>query len=249
MTAWKLKDLSDSYQQTDKFRHNNYIVTPHVEAIVGRAKGKSILEIGCGFGRYLKIFGQDNPLKLVGCDLSEHQIQLCKNNLKDISIDYHVLDFTDANTPEILGQEEYDVIYNVFVVLYLETLDKLQRFLENCYKCLKEDGKLVICTLDFAQASLYPEIFEILKFPTKLLSEDGTYRDGCPIEITITEDCIVTSYHREFEIFEKIMGEIGFKNVKRHDMFLDTLALQGFTPEELDIYKKSNILLLIEAHK
>lgn len=249
MTAWKLKNISDSYQQSTTFRHNNYIVSPHIEAIVGQVKGKSVLDIGCGFGRYLEIFSQNHPAKLVGCDLSENQIQLCKNNIKNKDIEYYVLDFTDTESPRILGQEEYDIIYNVFVVLYLESLDRLQTFLENCYKCLKKEGKLVICTLDIASASLYPDVFKILKFPIKLLGDQRTYRDGCPIEITITEDCVVTSYHRKFETFKRIMKDIGFQNIRKHDTFLDLFALQAFTPEELEIYKKSNILLLIEAHK
>lgn len=249
MTAWKLKNISDSYKQTDEFRHNNSIVTPHVKSIIGRVEGKCVLDIGCGFGRYLEVFGQDNPLKLVGCDLSVHQIELCKKNVKNINVEYYTLDFTDAKSSAVIGQEKYDVVYNVFVVLYIETLDKLQRFMENCYRCLKKEGKLLICTLDMARASLYPEVFKILNFPVKSLTEDGTYRDGCPVEITITEECIVTSYHREFETFKKVMKNIGFQNIKRHDIFLDDLALQSFAKEELEIYKKSNILLLIEAYK
>lgn len=249
MTTWKLKNISDSYNKTNEFRFNNYIVTPHVKNIIGNVKDKALLEIGCGFGRYLDIFDKDNPLKLVGCDISEHQIALCKKNIKSRNIKYHVLDFLDLTSPKILGQNEYDIVYNVFVILYVDSLDKLKKFFENCYKCLQKGGKFLICTLDIASASSYPEVFDILNFPTKPLTEDGKYADECPVEITITEECIVTSYHRNFNTLKQLMETVGFKAIKKSDIFLDEIALQAFSKKELDIIKKSEILLLIEANK
>ncbi|MBY0501475.1 MAG: class I SAM-dependent methyltransferase [Alphaproteobacteria bacterium] len=249
MTAWKLKNITDSYTETNEFRFNNYVVTPHVMDIIGCVEGKSLLDIGCGFGRYLDIFSKDSPLKLVGCDISPHQIELCKKNNKNKEIDYYVLDILEPNSPTILGQNKYDIIYSIFLVLYMETLDKLKIFFENCYKCLKKDGKLLTCTLDIPSALMYPEVFDVLGLPTTPLTEDGKYVDGCPVEIKITEECVVTSYYRGFNTLKEIMKTIGFKNVKRRDLTLDHIALQAFSKQELDIIKKSNILFLIEADK
>lgn len=106
-----------------------------------------------------------------------------------------------------------------------------------------------MCTLDISSASAYPEVFEILKYPTKPLTEDGKYIDGCPVETALTEDCILTTYHRDFSTLKKLMETAGFKNVKRSSLFLDEIALQAFSKKELDIIKKSNILFLIEAEK
>jgi SAM-dependent methyltransferase len=249
MTAWKLKKIADSYIKTEEFRFNNYVVNPHVQNIVGYAEGKALLDVGCGFGRYLEIFNRHNPSKLVGCDLSDHQIELCKKNIKGKNIKYYVLDFLEPNSPVILGHDEYDVVFNIFVILYIDTLDKLQIFFENSYKCLKEGGKFLICTLDFSSASSHPEVFDVLKLPTKPLTEDGKCVDNCPVEIAITEECVVTSYHRDFSTLKKLMETAGFKDVKKVDIFLDKIALQAFSREELDIIKKSNILLLIKGNK
>jgi ubiquinone/menaquinone biosynthesis C-methylase UbiE len=187
-------------------------------------------------------------LKLVGCDISSYQIELCKKNIKNSNIKLYVLDFSDLKTPTILGQDKYDVIYTVFVILYIDTVDKLKNFIKNCYKCLKKEGKVFICTLDILSASYYPEVFNILKFPTKPL-KNNEYTDGCPIQIGITDDCVVTSYQRNFDTLKQLMETAGFKNVKKHDLFLDEIALQAFSDEELNIIKKSNILSLIEAEK
>ena len=157
MTTWKLKPISDAYQETEKFRFNNYVVNPHVENLIGSVADKSLLEVGCGFGRYLEIFNKQNPYRLVGCDISNHQIEFCKTNIKSNNLKLHTLDFCDINSPKILGFEEYDVVYSVFVILYIDSLNKIQRFIENSFKCLKKGGKFLICTLDIASASLHPQ--------------------------------------------------------------------------------------------
>ncbi|BFD45839.1 MAG: hypothetical protein DMENIID0002_04850 [Rickettsia endosymbiont of Sergentomyia squamirostris] len=54
MNNWKLKTITDSYRETKEFRFNNYIINPHVKNIIGNVRDKALLEIGCGFGRYLE---------------------------------------------------------------------------------------------------------------------------------------------------------------------------------------------------
>ena len=248
METWKLKNIADSYSKTKEYRFNNYVVNPHIQNLMGNVRGKNLLEIGCGFGRYLEIFYKENPSKLVGCDISAHQLELCKQYIGNSDIGLHALDFSDQNASVILGQDEYDIVYNIFVILYLDNLDKLKTFITNSYKCLKKDGKTLICSLDILNASYYPEVFNILKFPVKFLG-DNKYTDDFPIQIEITDDCTVTSYHRNFDTIKELMEIVGFKNVRKRDLFLDEVALQAFTSEELDIIKKSKILLLIEAEK
>ncbi|WP_250311207.1 class I SAM-dependent methyltransferase [Rickettsia endosymbiont of Oedothorax gibbosus] len=248
MDIWKLSNIANSYSETKEYRFNNYVVNPHIKNLIGSAKDKALLEVGCGFGRYLEIFSKECPLKLVGCDLSYYQIELCKQYIQNNNIGLHVLDFSDSASPEIVGQGEYDIVFNIFVILYIDTLEKLKAFITNCYKCLKKGGKVLICTLDILSASFYPEVFSILKLPTKPL-HNNQYSDGCPIEISITNDCVVRSYQRDFDTLKSLMTEAGFKNIKKYDLFLDKVALQVFTDEELNIIKKSNILLLITAEK
>lgn len=248
METWKLSTIADAYRETKDFRFNNYVVNPHVKKLIGDVKDKTLLEIGCGFGRYLEIFYKEHPEKLVGCDISVAQIEFCQKNIKYNNIELYVLDFADTRAPEILGTSEYDFIYSIFVIIYLETLDSLNTFIINSYKCLKKGGKILICSLDILSATSFPKVFDILKFPTKLL-QGSEYKDGSPIEISITDDCIVTSYQRNFNTIKLLMEEAGFKNVGRRNLFLDEVALQAFTIEELNIIKDSNILLLIEAEK
>ena len=140
MEIWKLKNIADSYTKTKEYRFNNYVVNPHIQNLMGNVRGKNLLEIGCGFGRYLEIFYKENPSKLVGCDISAHQLELCKQYIGNSDIGLHALDFSDQNASVILGQDEYDIVYNIFVILYLDNLDKLKTFITNSYKCLKKDG-------------------------------------------------------------------------------------------------------------
>ncbi|MGI4752482.1 MAG: class I SAM-dependent methyltransferase [Janthinobacterium lividum] len=249
MESWKLKNINESYKKTAKFRNNNYIINPHNINLIGNIKDKTVLDVGCGFGRYLKILLKDNPSKLVGCDISKHQIQLCNNTINNDNIEYFIIDFSDTTAPLIIGENKYDIVYTVFVILYVETLDKLKIFIDNCYKCLKKQGRIIICTLDILSASFYPEVFDILKLPVKTLVSNNKYSDGCSIQIEITKNCIVTSYQRNFETIKQLMKQVGFNNIRKHNLFLDEISLQAFTNRELDIIKKSNMFLLLEAQK
>jgi len=248
MESWKLETIANAYSETKEYRFNNYVVNPHVRHLIGSVKYKNLLEIGCGFGRYLEIFYKENPSKLVGCDISPKQIDLCRQTIKNSNIELYTLDFAAPESSEVLGKNEYDIVYSIFVILYLDTLDKLEVFIKNCYECLKKGGKLLICTLDVLSASYYPEIFDILKFPVKPL-KNNEYADGYPIQIGITDDCVVTSYQRNFETIKRLMEKVGFKDIKKSDLFLDEIALSSFSKEELDLIKNSNILLLIDATK
>lgn len=210
MDAWKLSNIANSYSETKEYRFNNYVVNPHVKSLIGNAKDKALLEVGCGFGRYLEIFQKEHSSKLVGCDISHHQIELCKQYIENDDVVLHLLDFCDSSCPEVLGQSEYDIVYNIFVILYLDTLDQLKMFFANCYKCLKKGGKVLICTLDFSNALFYPEVLSILKLPTRPLY-NNQYTDGSPIEISITNDCVVTSYQRDFDTLKSLMTEVGFE--------------------------------------
>ncbi|CAH0547950.1 unnamed protein product [Brassicogethes aeneus] len=249
MSNWKLKAINRAYKKTTELRNFNYIVNPHVINLIGNIKDKTVLDVGCGFGRYLEILSKHTPSKLVGCDISEHQIQLCKESVKNKDIEYYIVDFSDASSSIALGQNKYDIVYNVFVILYIETLEKLKTCIENCYKCLKKGGKVVICTLDILSASFYPEVFDILKLTAKPLTKDNEFTDGCPIQMEIIENCIVTCYQRNFETIKQLIEQVGFTDVRKGDLFLDEIALQAFTDKELNVIKKSNIFLFLKAKK
>ncbi|CAH0547949.1 unnamed protein product [Brassicogethes aeneus] len=246
---WKLKAINTAYKKTTETRYFNYIVKPNVINLIGNTKDKTVLDVGCGFGRYLEILSKHDPSKLVGCDISEHQIQLCKESVQNKDIEYYIVDFSDASSSIALGQNKYDIVYNVLVLLYIETLDKLKTFIENCYKCLKKGGKMVICTSDIKSASFYPEVFNILKLSAKPLTKDNEYTDGCPIQLEIIENCIVTCYQRNFETIKQLMEQVGFTDVRKCDLFLEEISLEAFTDKELNIIKKSNIFLFLEAKK
>ena len=81
-------------------------LTPRNEEIfiknVEKYKPSSIIDIGCGYGRYLKVLNEKFPkLKLVGVDISLNQLNMardyCKNNssISFFEIDGKVLPFED----------------------------------------------------------------------------------------------------------------------------------------------------------
>ena len=77
---------------------------------IEKHKPSSIIDIGCGYGRYLKIIKNKFPnIELVGMDISETQINFAKNYLSDDSIQLYINDCKKIN---------YDNKYFDLVITY-----------------------------------------------------------------------------------------------------------------------------------
>ena len=65
---------------------------------IDKHKPSSIIDIGCGYGRYLKIIKNEFPnIELVGMDISEAQINFAEKYLSDDSIQLHINDCKKIN--------------------------------------------------------------------------------------------------------------------------------------------------------
>ena len=65
---------------------------------IDKHKPTSVIDIGCGYGRYLKIIKNKFPnIELVGIDISETQINFAKKYLSDDSIQLYINDCKKIN--------------------------------------------------------------------------------------------------------------------------------------------------------
>lgn len=96
---------------------------------------ENILDIGCSNGFFLKL-AKEKGLEIYGTELNNRQIEYLKKNLtKNIYL----------SEKELIGKTKFDIITAFDVIEHLPRPDK---FIENCSKLLKDDGLLIILTMD-----------------------------------------------------------------------------------------------------
>ena len=184
----------------------------------------NILDIGCGQGYFLNNL-EINKKKALGIDLSEKQIEICREkglNAKNIALE------------ELSKLEEkFDCATAIFDVLNYIPKVELEKFVLEVAKVLNPNAYFIFDVNTYfgfdevAQGTINIDIedrfiaidafFENNKLQTNITlfekEEDEKY--------TKEQDSIVQEYHKK-EFIEKILKNSGFKVVEIREFFLHT---------------------------
>lgn len=95
---------------------------------------KSILDVGCGDGRFLSLLSSEISNK-VGCDLSERAISFAKAFNPEI-------DYRCVNAHSLT--DKFDVVTAVEVLEHIPD-DHISKFVSGLYNCTNPGGKIIIC--------------------------------------------------------------------------------------------------------
>jgi ubiquinone/menaquinone biosynthesis C-methylase UbiE len=98
--------------------------------LISQIKGKKILDVGPGTGRYTKLLLQDN--EVIGIDRNPH---LCK-----LPIKVHQGDAT--RLAELVEAHSFDMVFSTWMTEYLNS-QQLNDFFRQAKMMLKENGELV----------------------------------------------------------------------------------------------------------
>lgn len=123
----KSKYFNNFFDRVQKFAISRAIKNENI-------KGKSLLDLGCGRGRWLLYFAQKGA-KVKGIDLSEDAIGACKSK----GFDCCVGSITDLSCFE----EEFDYITSVTVLLHLPYEMKKEAIAQIGQK-VKQGGKVIL---------------------------------------------------------------------------------------------------------
>jgi len=98
-------------------------------------KNENILDVGCGVGRNLKLLRSLNYKKIYGTDISVDMINISKKEGLNVFL------------PEDIrsNQKQFDVLIFSHVLEHVNE-DCIQKFLEEYFRLLKDNGKIIILT-------------------------------------------------------------------------------------------------------
>ena len=101
--------------------------------------GERVLDIGCGWGGFLKYAAEKYSIKGVGITVSEQQAEYARKNVKGLTLDIRLMDYRDIN-------EKFDKIVSVGMMEHVGK-NNYRKFMKVAYKNLKDDGLFLLHTI------------------------------------------------------------------------------------------------------
>jgi len=232
--------FQESYKtETASIRLHRYLGNPHLLDQLGDVKGMSILDVGCGFGRHLKLLENQGAADLIGLDISRVQISIAKGDIHDPNIKLFVTDI--CRTPKCFGELKFDVIYSVNCLNSMQNKRRLNRYWKSLYYLLKTGGEVVIFQGNEKSLS------ETALSNIQLI--DGNWRDGAKFKATINGKLEIFGYYWSFDIIKEVMMKSGFKDIQKIKLYLKEEALKGYTSDEWEKLTMYDCHYIIKARK
>ena len=110
----KLLQLFDQYFRSDMYER--FRLTMEYS---GDLKEKTVLDLGCGSGRYSIDFAKNGVSKVVGIDLAESMLQIANRIAQENSVD-NICEFNVGNIFEYQSDEPFDIVIAMGVFDYIE---------------------------------------------------------------------------------------------------------------------------------
>lgn len=203
--------------------------------------GKSVIDLGCGYGENCREFARLGASTVVGVDISSKMLQVAEKENKCDNVKYINLSMSDLSG--LTGK--YDVVTSSLAVHYIENFDKL---LSDTYNLLKDDGLLVFSQEHPLTTALMKEAY---------WSQDD---DGNIIHYNLTDYSIlgkretnwlvegVVKYHRTFSSIFNSLINAGFIIEKVLEPVPDEGIMQQY-PSYKRYYHKPDFLMIRARRK
>ncbi len=125
------------YDQSEKYWDS--FEKHHLRPYIKSAKGKKTLDAGAGTGR-LSVRLAEAGAQVTALDISPEMLAILKSKNPDIGIaegDLEDMPFAD---------ESFDRVFSSLALVHLK---KAEPFLDECYRVLKDNGKLVLVNIHY----------------------------------------------------------------------------------------------------
>lgn len=183
---------------------NDLIEQPAMRKLLPDLNGKSVLDLGCGYGHNCVDFVNRGAARVVGIDISEKMLSVAKEESAQSKIEYLNMSMTDISK---LG-ETFDFIYSSLAFHYVKDFDA---FAKDMYSVLSECGQLlfsqehpiITSTVDGAGHFNKNENGEKVSYTFSNYNQPGERRIHWYVDGVI-------KYHRTFSNIINALAKAGF---------------------------------------
>jgi len=106
---------------------------------IGLREGQKVLDIGCGWGSFMKYAAENYGISAVGVTISEEQAELGSKLCEGLPIEFRLQDYRDVN-------EQFDHVVSLGMFEHVGPKN-YRTFFEKANQCLKDDGLLLLHTI------------------------------------------------------------------------------------------------------
>lgn len=169
-------------------------------------KGKSVLDLGCGYGWHCKYAADNGAERVIGVDISEKMLETAKIKNNAPQIEYMKKPIEEIGAMGF-GEESFDVVLSSLAFHYIKDFTSVCK---QIFSLLKSSGKFIfscehpVFTAEGKQDFYYDENGEILHFPV-----DNYFIEGKREAVFLGES--VTKYHRTLTSYVSSLISTGFK--------------------------------------
>lgn len=101
--------------------------------------GMRVLDIGCGWGSFVKFAAENYGVKVVGVTISEEQAHYAQELCKNLPVSIRLQDYRDVN-------EQFDRIVSLGMFEHVGHLN-YRTYMETAHRCLTQDGLFLLHTI------------------------------------------------------------------------------------------------------
>ena len=183
---------------------NDLIEQPAMRKLMPDLNGKSVLDLGCGYGHNCIDFVNRGAARVVGIDISEKMLAVAKEESAHSKIEYRNMSMTDISNLD----EKFDFIYSSLAFHYIKDFDAFAR---DMYSVLNSGGQLlfsqehpiITSTVDGAGHFNKNENGEKVSYTFSNYNQPGERRIHWYVDGVI-------KYHRTFSNIINALAKAGF---------------------------------------
>ncbi len=125
-----------------KNSYRDTIEWPCIQAMLPDIKGKSVIDLGCGSGRYTFLLEEAGPRKLTGVDISDEMLRIARKKAESRGSKAR---FVKGDLHDFVPEDQYDVVFSSTLSHYIVDLFPL---FANIYDMLTYKGICIISVVN-----------------------------------------------------------------------------------------------------
>lgn len=144
------KAYEDFTENEDSYSYS--IEWPCIQKMLPPLNHKKILDLGCGTGRFSFLFEKENPLSVLGVDISEHMLNIAKEKAKakNSKVKFIQGDISNSN---IYVNRKFDFIFSSTTFHYIKDIKSLFKYI---FHALNDTGICIVSLMHPVYTAQYP---------------------------------------------------------------------------------------------